>query len=370
VRQKTATEPNVSLSDFTLGLQARLLSVAEDAVPGMEPRHRGLLLALEVLQAESCLPALHRGPGRPQASRVALLRSFLAKCWFNLDTTQKLRRELLLDECLRLLCGFRTRGDVPTEATFSRAFAEFSVSGVAERAHREVLERLLGASALVETVYRDATDVKARERPLEKARKLKGPRKKPGPRPKELRVPLEPTRMVRQLDQSVEEMLAELPKQCDIGAKKNSDGHNMYWIGFKLHLDVADGGLPLSALTTSASLHDSQVGIPLMRLTNSRVRPLYQVMDAGYIGQPIVDAALGLDQIAIVAPRARAGSPAVPLEPDRKRRMRERWQVEQVFSWLKERFGGRKIRVRGHAKVHFHLMCGVLCVLATVAQRL
>jgi hypothetical protein len=30
--------------------------------------------------------------------------------------------------------------------------------------------------------------------------------------------------------------------------------------GYKLHLDVADGDIPISAVLTSASLHDSQAG--------------------------------------------------------------------------------------------------------------
>ena len=44
-----------------------------------------------------------------------------------------------------------------------------------------------------------------------------------------------------------------------MGAKTNSQGHEQYWRGYKLHLDVADGQLPISAVLTSASVHDSQV---------------------------------------------------------------------------------------------------------------
>jgi hypothetical protein len=65
-------------------------------------------------------------------------------------------------------------------------------------------------------------------------------------------------------------MLKELPRQCDMGAKKNSQGNEQYWRGYKLPLDVADGQLPISAVLTSASVHDSQVAIPLMTLTSSR----------------------------------------------------------------------------------------------------
>ena len=44
------------------------------------------------------------------------------------------------------------------------------------------------------------------------------------------------------------EMLADLPRQCDLGGKKDSHGNTQYWRGYKLHLDVADGQIPISAV--------------------------------------------------------------------------------------------------------------------------
>ncbi len=56
----------------------------------------------------------------------------------------------------------------------------------------------------------------------------------------------------------------------------------MSWNGFKLHMDTNDIGLPISGLATSASLHDSQVTIPLIKLTSRKVTYLYDLMDAAY----------------------------------------------------------------------------------------
>ena len=42
------------------------------------------------------------------------------------------------------------------------------------------------------------------------------------------------------------------------------------WNGYKLHIDALDGGLPVSCLLTSASLHDSQAACPLPSLTPAR----------------------------------------------------------------------------------------------------
>ena len=80
----------------------------------------------------------------------------------------------------------------------------------------------------------------------------------------------------------LDEMLRDLPKPCDVGTKKNSKGYKESWTGYKLHLDVADGGIPVSAILTSASTHDSLAAIPLSALSAGRVVNLYDVMDSAY----------------------------------------------------------------------------------------
>ena len=77
-------------------------------------------------------------------------------------------------------------------------------------------------------------------------------------------------------------MLADLPKHCDIGSKVNSKGHKISWRGYKLHLDIADGDIPISCVLTSASTHDSQVAIPLATMTSKKVQSCYDLMDSAY----------------------------------------------------------------------------------------
>ena len=74
------------------------------------------------------------------------------------------------------------------------------------------------------------------------------------------------------------DMLNDLPTACDVGTKKNSKGYKVSWIGYKLHIDVADGGIPIGAVLTSASTHDSQIAIPLAKMSSERVTNLYDVM--------------------------------------------------------------------------------------------
>jgi hypothetical protein len=88
--------------------------------------------------------------------------------------------------------------------------------------------------------------------------------------------------------------LKELPRVCDIGCKKNSQGYKQTWIGYKLHVDTSDCGLPVTAVLTSASLHDSQVAIPLMKMTTERATYLYDLMDSAYDAQQIYETSRAL----------------------------------------------------------------------------
>ena len=62
-------------------------------------------------------------------------------------------------------------------------------------------------------------------------------------RPKKGEAPAEPkiTRMDLQVGRSLQENVLELADYCTIGAKRNSKGHQETWIGYKLHIDTADG---------------------------------------------------------------------------------------------------------------------------------
>jgi hypothetical protein len=170
-------------------------------------------------------------------------------------------------------------------------------------------------------------------------------------------------------------MLADLPRECDLGAKKNSQGQDQYWRGYKLHLDVADGQVPINAVLTSASVHDSQVAIPLMRLTSRRVVYLYDLMDSAYDADAILAESRALNHVPIVAPHPRRGTKRVsqcpkafPARPTpelswaEQDRYKERTMSERVNARLKDEFGANQLRVRGAAKVMAHLMFGVVAL--------
>lgn len=333
-----------------------------ELAPNPTPEHAWLASALEAIEIELDIPSGRLGRGRPEIDRRAFARAFVLKALTGRPTTKALRRDLVHDEVLRCLCGFGSR--VPSLSTFSRVFAEFAHQGLGDRVLERVAKQTLG-QAVVMHVARDSTAVVGRERPVLKPKKQRGPKGKPGRKkgvPPKAKVP---TRQEMQLEQDAAASILELPRACDTGTKRNSKGHDQHWNGYKFHVDVTDDGMPVSACTTSASVHDSQVAIPLMKLTATRTLAVcYQLMDAGYVGQPILAAAQQLGQVAIIAPKGNKTHKAIPLDPARKQRYGCRNAVERFFSDLKDNRGGSDVRVKGHPKVHLHLMFGLLAILA------
>ena len=233
-------------------------------------------------------------------------------------------------------------------------------------------------------ISRDSTAIEAREKPARKPKAEKKKPKKRGRRRKGEAAPLpEPKRIGRQRNMSLAAMLAELPKACDVGCKRNAKGHQESWIGYKLHLDTADGDIPVSGILTSASPHDSQVAIPLATMTAQRVVNLYDLMDSAYDVPNIRDHARELGHVPIidVNPRRNAAlAAAIERENKAKNRINfqtaedlrynQRSSAERVNSQLKDNFGGKHVRVRGHAKVYAHLMFGILSIAALQLMRL
>ena len=301
------------------------------------------------------------GAGRPRSWRLAIVLSLIAKAVWNLPTTRALLDRLAHDPTLRRLCGWEKAADVPSEATFSRAFDEFARGELPQAIHEALIKGRLGGK-LVGHISRDATAIQAREKVAVKPPKAQKPKLRRGrPRKGETRPGIEPTRLERQGGRTLEENQAELPRVCDMGGKKNSLGVTQYWAGYKLHLDTADGEIPVSAILSSASLHDSQVAIALAQMTARRVTSLYDVMDAAYDMAPIHGFSRRLGHVPIIAPNGGPGRD-VPLAPARAARYAERTAAERVNSDLKDNHGGSTVRVRGAVKVMAHLMLGVIVV--------
>ena len=369
-----------TLSTFWCAFQEYLFPTIEDDLGPLGDRYQRFITVLEFVRVEQHLPCGRSLRGRPQQDRAAMARAFIAKAVFQIDTTRALLERLANDRALRRLCGWESIRAVPSEATFSRAFAGFAEGALPSCLHEALIENTM-AEQLVGHLSRDATAIEGREKPTPKPKQPAKPKRKRGrPRKGEER-PKEPSRLQRQQQMTLAEMLDDLPHACDVGTKRNAKGHQESWIGYKLHIDAGDGGIPLSCILTSASVHDSQVAIPLATMTAARVTNLYDLMDAAYDAAEIKAHSEALGHVPIIDVNPRNGAARKrDLQQEAKARRtlgqvdatevryRERSTVERVNGRLKDEFGARQVRVRGHSKVLCHLMFGVLAL--TVDQLL
>ena len=136
----------------------------EDVDPMTEALGR-LVTTLDVIGLEAFVPEPPRGAGRPPDDRRALARAFVAKAVLGVPTTTALIERLDVDKSLRRILGWERRSQVPSEATFSRAFAEFAQGDLPDKMHAALIERSLGGR-IVGVIARDATEIEAREKPV------------------------------------------------------------------------------------------------------------------------------------------------------------------------------------------------------------
>ena len=354
----------------------------------LSPALEKVIRVLEFTQIERFIPSSRGCVGRPPKDRVALARAFVAKAVLDLPTTEALIDRLQADQALRRICGFERFHAIPDASRFSRVFAGFTAFELPARVHEALIRAQLG-DQLIGHIARDSTEIEAREKPAPEAAVAAAPaglfaaatvdaaaaapvpappKKRGRPRKGEER-PKELTVIERQVDQSVAASLAQLPTACDVGSKKNSKGFKETWTGYKLHIDTADGDIPVTAILTSASVHDSQAAIPLMRLTGERVTYLYDLADAAYCSGVIRAVSRQEGHVPLIDHNARRGE-KIEFAPHEAERYKARSQAERVNSLLKDNHGGRHVRVRGAPKVYTHLMFGILVIAAERLLRL
>ena len=362
-----STERSTVMQRWTT-TQYELMPQLCDEVGALTPKLEKLIHIIEWVRIEEFLVDSWRGIGRPPHDRGMLANAFVAKSVLGLTTTAALIERLQIDRALRRICGFPLWKRIPDAASFSRVFAEFSASALAERVHEAFIKTHLGEQ-LIGHVSRDGTAIEARERPKKHEAVAPVKQFKRGrPRRGEVRV-AKVSKIAQQLTQPLATIVAALPNACDRGVKCNAQGYKNSWNGYKLHLDTADCGIPISALLTSASVHDSQTAIPLSIMTRSRVTHLYDLMDAAYCSEELRAYSRHCGQVPLIDHNPRRGEKQ-PFAPHEAKRYQERTQAERTNGRLKDDFGGRHIRVKGPLKVMSHLMFGILALSAEQWMRL
>ena len=336
-------------------VQMRLFPAFEAANLTLTPQLQNLVRIFELLRVEEgVVHRCHSCPGVKPRDRGLLLRAFVARAFYSEAQTKAWRERLLTDHDVRRVIGWDGPGDVPSEATFSRAFREFAEWDVLGELHAQRVTEAYQDDYCWMGVL-DSTAIHAREAPIKKEKSKKRP----------------PSRLEYQSAQVPEIALLDLPTACDVGCKPNSQGRREFWHGYKTHLVVNEDGVPLAAITTSASLHDNQAAIPLLTIAARRVRTLYSLMDSAYDARLLLDYVEGdLAQVPIVERQRFNARTAMPWSAFQVDLFKRRTVIERANSRLKDGFAVDNARVQGHRKIHAHVMLGVILLFAETLLRL
>ncbi|QGQ93745.1 transposase [Paenibacillus psychroresistens] len=246
-----------------------------------------------------------------QLNYVAMLQSLFIRIVERIPTIKDLRKRLKRSIEFSTDCGFMGSDRIPSEASYTRLIQKLLQSEVFQQSQQDLVkqafhEGFIDASA----VAIDATHVEARDRQPEKKKEdsqplnTKTPTKKRGRKSKGEReqwlkeqLELEENRTLfekkveTQASYSYDELVKEIPLTPAWGVKKNSEGKNVFWYGFKAHLVVdCKSQYILVALLTSGNMNDGKLAIPLLKGLAEKHPELaisQVIADAGYDLVPI-----------------------------------------------------------------------------------
>ena len=124
-----------TIAKYWNNIQQNLFPYLNEELDPITEKQQQLIVTLEVVRIEQYLPCRFGFEGRPRKTRAAIARSFVAKMVYNMDGTRALWERLRSDKNLRRICGWESVRHIPSESTFSRAFAEFTDSALPQRVH-------------------------------------------------------------------------------------------------------------------------------------------------------------------------------------------------------------------------------------------
>ena len=315
----------------------------------------------------------------PPKDREQIARAFIAKSVYNFQTARDLIDRLHTDRTLRVLCGWRHSTDIPSEATFSRAFKELSDMKIAEKTHEKFVKEYLSEKLFFYNAT-DATKIPLREKSVKQEKVEKVKHKRGRPKKGETREPIKPKILEQQLEMlTVEEMLALVSRECGVGIKQSSKGNREVWIGGSLHISAVDGDIPITAFYSGANVHDSSVALPLIQETSKRVNYMYDLQDAGYDADIIREFSKKHNHVPIIDINPKNSKELKAkielIEHEQKmfkylnqhlnsdvQHYNQRSMIERVNKYLKDDFGCNKIYYQGADKVASVLAFGILSV--------
>ena len=371
-----------------INLEQSLFPKLQESMGTLSPKEEKLMKILDFAEIERFVSTVQIT--NPPKDREEMARAFVAKQVYNFQTTSALIDRLKIDRTLRVICGWRHRNKVPSESKFSRVFGEFSQQRIAAKAHDVFIENYLSETLFFYSSI-DSTAIELREKAVkrEESKKEVKPKRRQGrPKKGEELPPKKPTILQQQEKMTkAEEMLSLIGTECNTSIKQNSKGNRYKWTGGKLHLSVVDGDIPIAALYSSASVHDSSLALPLICQSSQKVNYLYDLADAAYDNRivktyskkqnhiPIIDinpknSKKLKEKIALAKSEKKILSSLKLYNDSDDRHYNQRTSVERVNAYLKDSYGCSKIYYQGAQKVASVLAFAVLSVCITQSLKL
>src|SRR5690606_4111690 len=182
----------------------------------------------------------------------AMIQSLIIRIVERIPTVKDLVKRLVNDPLFRLDCGFLVSDSVPSEASYSRMIRVISESDVMDTMQDKLIQAAFIEGFLCdEHLGFDATHFEARDASKPSEKKEAAPPKKRGRKSKEehaawLTEQAEIEANLTTYEKKLEAQLTipanilwrDIPIEPNWGIKKNSEGKNTFWYGFKGHLAV------------------------------------------------------------------------------------------------------------------------------------
>jgi transposase len=248
---------------------------------------------------------------------AAMIYSLVARLVERIPTIKDLVKRLKHDIIFRLECGFLVSDDIPSEASYSRLISKLSETDVIESLNNSTLLQAIAEGFVHDdNVAIDACHFEARDQAVAQEKKPKPKPKKRGRKKKEEKEQFDLQKLEEeqnktlyekpiadQLDVSLEKLRNEIPFEPAWGIKKNSEGKNVFWYGFKAHLAVGTKSqYILQSLMSSGNLNDGKAAIPLLKgIEKLPLTINHGIMDAGYDYTPIYQQLFRMDAHSIIA---------------------------------------------------------------------
>lgn len=287
----------------------------------MEPTHRYDAI-ISALNLDKMYHAVSKKThlGAPEdLNYPAMIISVFIRIVERIPTIKDLVKRLKEDIAFKLNCDFLVSDPIPSEASYSRLITKLEESNILKVVQEQVIIQAIAEGFIMDdTVAIDATHFEARDQAPPKQEKPDKEPKKRGRKSKEERerwlaeqaekeanLPLFEKKIEAQLDAPLEDLYSQVPKNPKWGIKKNSEGKNVFWFGYKGHLAVSTTSqYILRTLFSSGNLNDGKAAIPLLKGIQEKLSlPTlrYETMDAGYDYEPIYQQIYRMGHQSVIA---------------------------------------------------------------------